>query len=202
MTSMERARRVIDEKSREFARRFKEAAASSHNEAEFQRKCTNILEDFAKQAGIERDLFLREEYTLINGRADAVYNRFVIEYEPPGSLRDKNSYRHNQHAIGQVKRYLEGLERRERRKMERLAGVVFDGHYFIFVRQRETVWRVDDPLPADATSTRRFLRTLVSLSTELALIPENLIHDFGGKRRTAQKFPCSTRRSHPATINA
>jgi len=186
--SRERARGVIERESAEFARRFREAAASSHNEAEFQRKCTNILEDFAKKAGFGRDFLPREEYTLINGRADAVYNRFLIEYERPGSLRDRNSYHHNQHAIGQVKRYLEGLERRERRKMERLAGVVFDGHYFIFVRQRESVWHIDDPLPVDTTSTRRFLRTLVSLSTELALVPENLIRDFGEKSKTAEKL--------------
>jgi hypothetical protein len=42
----------------------------------------NVLERFASNFGVT--LSLDRERTLINGRADAVYNRFVIEYEPPG----------------------------------------------------------------------------------------------------------------------
>lgn len=79
------------------------------------------------------NLFLREEYTLINGRADAVYNRLIIEYEPPRSLRERNNYRFNEHAVNQLKGYIEGLVKRERHKPERLAGVVLDGSYFIFL---------------------------------------------------------------------
>ena len=72
--------------------------------------------------------------------------------------------------------------RRERHKPERLAGVVLDGHYFIFVRSREGVWQEDRPVRVESSSTEHFLKLLASLSTELALIPENLIHDFGENR--------------------
>jgi len=156
---------------------FLKAAKNARNEREFQTAASQIIEDFARTAQI--DLPVREEYTLFNGRADAVYNRFIIEYEAPGSLRKENSYRHNQHAIGQVKDYLTGLVRRERHKAERLAGVVFNGDFYIWVRQREKTWHIDQPIKVDPTSTERFLRTLCSLSTERALIPENLIEDFG-----------------------
>jgi SAM-dependent methyltransferase len=154
------------------------AGDRARNEAELRTAITRLISDFTEQ--LDLDLDLREEYTLVNGRADAVYNRFVIEYEPPGSLRDTNRYQSNQHALVQVKQYLEELSQVERHRLKRLAGVATDGHYFIFVRFREGHWHVDDALPVTASSTERLLRYLSSLSTELALTPENLLRDFGG----------------------
>ncbi len=40
-------------------------------------------------------------------------------------------------------------------------------------------WSVDDPIPVNAASTERFLRLVFSLSSGSALIPENLVQDFG-----------------------
>ncbi|MEW6419296.1 MAG: N-6 DNA methylase [Nitrospirota bacterium] len=165
------------------------AATQSNNEAEFRTKTTRLIEDFAQKVSL--NLHLREEHTLINGRADAVYNRLVIEYEPPRSLRQNNSYRANQHAINQLKGYIEGLVRRERHKPERLAGVVLDGGYFIFIRSKEGVWHIDTPLKLDDYSTEYFLKLLASLSTELALIPENLIKDFGENTTVSRKIVSS-----------
>lgn len=156
---------------------IRNAAAEATNEAEFRTKITQLIEEFARKANL--NLHLREEYNLINGCADAVYNRLIIEYEPPLSLRQNNNYRANQHAIEQLKRYIEGLVRRERHRPERLAGVVLDGSYFIFIRNKEGVWHIDDPLKVDTYSTEFFLKLISSLSTELALIPENLVRDFG-----------------------
>lgn len=156
---------------------FREAGDRARNEAELRTAATRIIGDFAQQ--LDLDLDLREEYTLLSGRADAVYNRFVIEYEPPRSLRDRNSHSSNAHAIEQVKQYLEELGEVERRKLKRLAGVATDGQYFIFARFRDGHWRVDDALPVTPSSTERFLRYLTSLSTELALTPDNLLRDFG-----------------------
>lgn len=168
------------------AQKIRDAAKAAHNEREFQTAVTRYIEEFADRAGLQ--LSLREEYTLINGRADAVYNRFVIEYEPPFSLRDSNGSHANRHAIGQVRKYLQGLERVERHKPERLAGVALDGGHLIFVRHRDKVWSVDDPVPVDRVSTERFLRTLSSLSTELALIPDNLVRDFGPATPVSREF--------------
>jgi hypothetical protein len=167
----------VRQRAPEIARAIQAAAQRSANEADLRGKVEPILERFASNFDIT--LRLERERTLVNGRADAVYNRFVVEYEPPGSLRRERNARPNQHAVEQVQRYLEGLERMDRHRKERLAGAVLDGHYFIFVRFREGHWHVDDPVPVSPHSTETFLRYLLSLSTELALTPENLVRDFG-----------------------
>jgi hypothetical protein len=51
-------------------------------EADLAAEVENVLERFASNFDVT--LSLDRERTLINGRADAVYNRVVIEYEPPG----------------------------------------------------------------------------------------------------------------------
>lgn len=168
---------LIRQRAPEIARDIRAVAESAAIEAELVAAVEPILERFARHF----DVSLRHdrERTLINGRADAVYNRFVIEYEPPGSLRKDPAFRTNQHAIDQVRQYMTELERLDRHRKERLAGAVLDGDIFIFVRYRDDLWRVDDPVPVDAESTATFLRYLLSLSTELALTPENLVRDFG-----------------------
>lgn len=179
----------IEEKVRDqislYTQRIKKAAETSRNEAEFRTQIAILIEEIASHADL--NLHLREEYTLINGRADAVYNRLVIEYEPPRSLRPNNSARTNQHAIDQVKRYIDGLVRLERHKPERLAGVVLDGYFFIFVRKKNGIWHIDDPLQVDDYSTEYFIKLLFSLSNELALIPENLEKDFGENTQVSRK---------------
>jgi len=167
----------VRQRAPQIARDIRAAAKRSANEADLVAEVERVLERFAKNFDVS--LHLARERTLINGRADAVYNRFVIEYEPPGSLRKEKGSRPNRHAVEQVKRYMEGLERLDRHRKERLAGAVLDGHYFIFVRFREGHWRVDDPVPVSAHSTETFLRYLLSLSTELALTSDNLVRDFG-----------------------
>jgi len=121
----------------------------------------------------------RDEFRLIEGRADTVYNRLVIEYERPGVLRASNRNSGNGHAIQQVKDYISGLHRRERHTMERYAGVVCDGRFFIFLRFQEDQWHVEAPVPVDVYSCERFLHYLSALQTELATTPENLLRDFG-----------------------
>lgn len=111
---------LVRQRAPEIARDIQSAAQRAHNEADLAASVERLLERFAKNFDVT--LHLDRERTLVNGRADAVYNRFVIEYEPPGSLRKSNSYAHNQHAVGQVKQYMDGLERLDRQKKERLAG--------------------------------------------------------------------------------
>ena len=167
----------VRQRAPEIARAIQAAAQRSANEADLRGEVEPILARFASNF----DVTLRpeRERTLVSGRADAVYNRFVVEYEPPGSLRRERNARPNQHAVEQVQRYLEGLERMDRHRKERLAGAVLDGYHFIFIRFREGHWHVDDPVPVSPHSTETFLRYLLSLSTELALTPENLVRDFG-----------------------
>jgi len=86
------------------AKGIKEAASRSNNEADLVAEVEDVLKRFEKNFNLT--LSLKRERTLINGRADAVYNRFVVEYEPPGSLRKESGYHRNEHAVGQVRDYM------------------------------------------------------------------------------------------------
>lgn len=174
----------VRQRAPEITRGIQVAAKKARNEAELVSIIEKVLERFAANFDVQLNLY--KERTLINGRADAVYNRMVIEYEPPNSLRKSNVYQANKHAIGQVQQYMQGLERIDRQKKERLAGVVLDGGFYIFIRYRDDRWAIDDPLPVAPHSTETFLRYLLSLSTELALTPENLVRDFGENSNTAR----------------
>ncbi|MGB8213064.1 MAG: N-6 DNA methylase [Anaerolineales bacterium] len=175
----------VRQRAPKIAQDIRAAAEKAHNEADLVAETEKVLDKFAKNFDIQ--LHLERERTLINGRADAVYNRFVIEYEPPHSLQKSNTHHNNKHAIEQVQQYMGGLERLDRQRKERLAGAVLDGGFFIFVRFRDDHWHIDDPLPVDAHSTEIFLRYLLALSTELALTPENLVRDFGENSNTARR---------------
>jgi len=174
-------RRIAPEFTREIAR----AAAQAHNEAEFEHQLNNGIARIAEELDI--GLLFRQQYTLATGRADAVYNRFIIEYEPPGSLRPNLGHGHTRHAVQQVKDYIEGLARAERHDRDRLLGVAFDGRYYIFVRYHDGHFIVEEPLEVTPASTERFLRALFSLSSGRALIPGNLVEDFGSQNIYSQR---------------
>lgn len=184
----EELEKLIDFHSKQIASDIKDAADSSANEAEFRKQFAKIIEDFAQKAGITLDV--REEYILARGRADAVYNRLVIEYEPPRSLHSSNNYSTNQHAIGQVKSYIEDVDRRERRQKSRLLGIATDGSWLIYVKYKEEKkqpWDIQQPQEINEYSIRQFLRQFASLVSGSALIPDNLERDFGTKSVIARK---------------
>ncbi|MDE3091604.1 MAG: hypothetical protein KGJ80_19715, partial [Chloroflexota bacterium] len=159
--------------------------ATKGDEKAFREKVAPLFEQFADDTKI--DLRQHDEYTLVTGRADTVYNRLVIEYEHPEFLRVSNEYANNKHAIQQVKDYIEGIQKHERQDVNRLVGAVLDGYFLIFVRHVGDSWRVDDPLRVDAVSVEYLLELLVKTSTGVALIPDNLIEDFGSKTLNAQR---------------
>ncbi|HUW11839.1 MAG TPA: N-6 DNA methylase [Anaerolineae bacterium] len=176
----------IEKSAKPLAKAIAKAAAQHQgNEAGFRRQFANLIDDIAEHHGIT--LALREEYTVATGRADAVYNRFVIEYEPPGSLRPSKTHGHTKHAIKQVHDYIEGVSQEERQLAHRLAGVATDGCYYIFVRHVDQQEVVEDPVEVNEHSTAYLLRLLFSLTSGRALIPKNLIDDFGSGNLVAQQ---------------
>jgi SAM-dependent methyltransferase len=184
----EELNKVIDSNSQTIAFSIIEAAKSSSNEAEFRKIFQRIVENFAKQAGIE--LEVRDEYVLARGRADTVYNRLLIEYEPPGSLKGSNNYTNNKHAYGQLKTYIEDIDKRERRKKSRLLGVTTDGTWLIYVKfkeERKQPWEISEPQEINEYSVKKFLRSFASLVSGAALIPDNLERDFGTESLVARK---------------
>lgn len=114
-----------------------------------------------------------------SGRADAVYNRFVIEFEPPGSLRASVQHSATRHAIQQVQQYLRGLSDRANLPLERLAGCAFDGDWIVYVGADREGWVVSRPRQADAEALDALLRTLESMAVGRGLMVENLHADFG-----------------------
>ena len=167
----------LQQASKTLAEKTVASAKVAANEAAFRIPFQAAIAEAATAIGAP--IQPRDEVSLIEGRADTVYNRLVIEYERPGFLRPSNRHGNNVHAIRQVKDYIGGLQRRERHRMERYAGVVCDGSFFIFLRYRDDNWHIEPPVPVDFYSCERFLNYLTALQTELATTPENLLRDFG-----------------------
>jgi hypothetical protein len=120
------------------------------------------------------------------GRADAIYNRFVVEFEPPGSLRPSVVHSATRHAIKQVQQYLQGIAQMYHMKLERLAGCAFDGYWIIYITWERGDWRITRPQRVDLGSLRALADTLVSLSKGRGLTAENLDEDFGRGSDTAK----------------
>ncbi|MDX9911427.1 MAG: N-6 DNA methylase [Phycisphaerales bacterium] len=187
---IEALRERIGRDAPEITRRIREAAsANPGNEARFRSLFAQVIEPWANALDIP--LLAREERTLATGRADATYNRLVIEYEAPGRLRDNCEHAATAHAIQQAKDYVEGVARAERQQIHRLIGVVIDGCFFIYVRKVDGHWTDPEVEPVNEQSVARFLRLLVSLTSGKALLPDNLLQDFGSNTIYAQRIASS-----------
>jgi SAM-dependent methyltransferase len=168
---------------------LQEILPQSPNESAFRRHVDNLLESFCREAGI--DAPPNTEYTLARGRADAVFNRLIIEYKQPGRLGDSLEHRETKIAVAQLKKYLADLAKKERHELARLAGVVFDGCYLVFVRYRDGNFTVEHPVPAMKESLQRLLVWLASTASGIALTPENLTRDFGIEQLRTQEILCA-----------
>jgi SAM-dependent methyltransferase len=137
---------------------------------------SNLLEEFCRKVGVKASL--KEEYTLaVGGRADAVFDRLVIEYKRPGVLK-KPMDKSTQEAVRQLEGYLERMARERHRPLRELAGVVLDGRYVIFVRHSGSQWIEEEPWKVNKHSVRRLLSWLMGLASGKALTAENLYRDF------------------------
>ncbi|MBC7221376.1 SAM-dependent DNA methyltransferase [Candidatus Bipolaricaulota bacterium] len=175
--------RLIKDWSQKIQRRLEELLPRKLTEADFRREIDPLLTEFCEDIGVHP--IAHAEYTLATGRADAVFNRFVIEYERPGVLKSPPDSA-TRHAIQQVRDYMIGLAQRERQKIDRLAGVVFDGNFFIFVRFIGGHWIVEPPVAVNVHSLERFLTWLAGLSSGIALTSENLNQDFSIEQMRTQ----------------
>lgn len=165
---------------------FRSAARVGELEKPFREKVEEHLINFARASGIE--ILPQTERTLgVSGRADTIYNRLVVEWEKPGSLRDSNHYTANQKTIAQVQRYGDSLFWRYREKPGRIVGCCTDGHYFIFVTKPAHVWQPESPLSVNEESCRRFLEYFRSLNSGVALLPEYLSEDFSAENIRTQR---------------
>jgi SAM-dependent methyltransferase len=130
----------------------------------------------------------RLEYTLASGRADAIFNRLIVEYKQPGKLSDRLSHRATRKAVEQVKRYLTDLARQSRLEKARLAGIVTDGFYIIFVRYLGGSLQDERPVKVGLESLKRMLRWLAGLASGKPLTAENLNEDFSIEQPRTQNI--------------
>ncbi len=120
------------------------------------------------------------------GRADAVYNRFVIEFEPPGSLRQSVVHSATRHAVDQVQQYLRGIAQQTGLSIERFAGCAFDGTWLVYVTSDRGSWHVAPPVRASPATLGALIDTLQSMATGRGFTAENLYEDFGRESEAAQ----------------
>ena len=137
------------------------------------------------------------------GRADAVHQGMVIEYEKPKSLRNA---KHAEHALQQVWDYLTALSLRQgfpdqpflpappqdvgghftREQEEQLSqnvGIATDGETFIFTQRKSRHWHVDRRTFDEDTVEKLLLWLRAMVRKDLS--PDNLIAEFGPETELA-----------------
>lgn len=176
---------IVKQQAQGVSEEIRRIAMRGGTETDFRREAARLLEDAGEAVGLT--IVPRDEFSVARGRVDSVYNRLILEYKRPGIISATNNRRTNMGVIKQVKEYILDVAKREKREVQRLAGVATDGFYFIFVRRVGEGWIVDDPAPVSPTSTEHFLRLLFSLSAGAALVPDNLVEDFGPRTLRAQR---------------
>jgi hypothetical protein len=122
-----------------------------------------------------------------SGRADTIYNRFIIEWEKPGSLKPSNDATKNRETIAQVQRYGDNLFWVTRERAGRIVGCCTDGHWFIFLTKPDRRWEAADPVPVNEATCKRFLDYFFSLQSGVALLPEYLAEDFSAENARTQR---------------
>lgn len=151
------------------------AGTPKNPEAKLRELVAPLFQDYLTTNQLNLFFEARDELVLANGTADTVYNRLILEYKKPGVIKPDNDK--NRILIAQVKGYIEDLAKKEGWKEERLLGVAFDGHMFLYIRKVRR-WIFETPVPVSPASVEYFFLTLEKLVGKSALIPENLIRDF------------------------
>ena len=181
---------LVKGEAKAFESKLREAALGQPNEATFRQRLASIIGDFCARAEVQ--FTPKEEYSLAEPkgrRADTVFNRLILEYKKPGVLKPSPDDPVNKDIIeNQLKLYIQDVAKKDNQDIKRMAGLVLDGNYFIFVRMLDKGWREEKPAAVNTYSVEKFLRQLVSLASGTALTPENLIDDFGVEQSRTQQI--------------
>ena len=177
-------RRIVAE-AETLARGIRDAAERSRGrEPQFGMRCDVLLADFCRRAGLrwepegERRVVWLEEESSRYGWIDRLFNRVVVEYKPPESLRARNDASGNRKGLKQVRDYMDGLITKEGWKQASVAGVVTDGFWFVFCRYSVGRWVEEAPVETSPVSVARFLRLLLTFHRP-PLLPDPLVERFG-----------------------
>src|ERR1039458_8632838 len=176
----------MDTRARDLAAAIKRASKDGVLEKPFRAAVEKHLIELAQAAGIE--LVPHTEVTLgTSGRADTIYNRFILEWKLPGVLTATNNSTANSKAIAQVKGYVEDFWFSNRQSPGRVVGCSTDGRYFIFATKPGYEWDVKDPVPVNEQTCKRFLDYFLSLQSGIALLPQYLAEDFSSENERTKR---------------
>ena len=130
----------------------------------------------------------RHEYSVYKGRIDSLYGEVILEYKTPKYLTNSNSSAKNSNAIKQVQRHILGIEKKQKKNINRFLAIIFDGHKIIFVRRRNNLWDIEEPAVVNEKNFKILLQRLFSIGIQgKALIIDNLVKDFSIVSRDVTK---------------
>jgi methylase of polypeptide subunit release factors len=176
----------MDIEAKKLAAVFKQSAGRGVLEKPFREAIEKHLIELAQTEGIE--LVPHTEVTMgTSGRADTIYNRFIIEWKQPGLLKPSNAATANRKAIGQIQGYVESFWFSNRQAPGRVVGCCTDGRYFIFATKPAHDWNISDPVLVNEQTCRKFLDYFSSLHSGIALLPQYLAEDFSAENVRTQR---------------
>ena len=161
--------------ARKLAQKLQSILPNKPNEADLRHTIEPMLDQFCLEANVPP--LSHAEYSYASGIADAVFSRFIFEYKRPGTLSPKFDLA-TRSALEQLQGYLRDKASEEKRKDQRLAGVVFDGGYVLFTRLSAGKFTDSVPVPANEQSLARLLQWLSGTASGHALTSEKLSADF------------------------
>lgn len=148
-------------------------------EANFRQNYAILLDNLFKTLGIDGNINVENEFTVLEGRIDSLYGNFIIEYKYPTRLSSENTAG-NIKFIEQVQRQIKGFQGKTGIPFNKIMGMVFDGYYVIYVRKQGDDWNISTPQEMTVDSYELFLMRMLSVNSNgKALLVDNLIKDFG-----------------------
>lgn len=177
-TNMTNIDLVIKKINGQYYKIFSSKRDKLFSEEDLRVSFSSLIDLICKENGIEIPEE-HHEYTVLKGRIDSLYGEVIIEYKEPHYIDSSNQTSKNAKAIEQVKRHIIGIEERQKGEINRYLGVVFDGFKVIFIRRRNNIWDIEDPVFLDEKIFKLLLQRLFSVGLRgKALIIDNLIKDF------------------------
>jgi SAM-dependent methyltransferase len=177
--------RLIHSWAKEIKTQLDHLLPNKPGEADLRHCVEPLLDNFCREVGVPP--LKHAEYSLFSGIADAVFDRFIIEYKRPSFLSPRMDLQTTA-ALDQLKGYLRDMAK-GRDKSEHLGGVVFDGCYIIFVRYHNGRFVSETlPLLVNEHSLYQLLSWLANLASGKALTSANLSNDFAIEQPHTQQI--------------
>lgn len=155
-------------------------------EENFRTNYAIILNNLFKKLNMDQKIDFENEYSVHQGRIDSLYGNFIVEYKAPTKIAETHSPDNDRYIV-QVQRHIDGLCIRRNIEKNRIIGVVFDGHYVIYIKKRGNEWIISNPQKMTVDSHALFLMRLLSVNSEgRALTVEHLTRDFGASSNIAK----------------